>query len=797
MSGTTLRRPRPNLAIKLVLIVLLATTATLALFTWVKYDEARQSLTRQLARDAQRDAEVLAAAMSVPLWDLDKSAAAAIARTFMNEPGVLGVAVSESATDGESPTARATWLALWQQPDGINEVAWLPDTAKHEALVAQSAIVKRALGEESKQIGTVTIYVSRAPLAAALADSLKDLLLQILVLDAVLILLLTLVIRRVLLTPLSSLRQTMDALRAGDLAARATIGARDELGTISDTFNRMAAELGRKQSELVEKTQRLESLTTYQEERIAARTGELRLAKEQAEAATQAKSEFLANMSHEIRTPMNGVVGMVELLKQTPLSPLQRDYLETVAGSAGALLTILDDILDISKIEAGHMRLEQVPFDLYHKLDHVRQLAVAQTTEKPVTVSIDYPAEVPQRVIGDPLRLRQVLNNLVGNAAKFTARGHLQLRLRLVTLDAEAVTLRFEVADTGIGIEADAREAIFEKFTQADGSVTRHYGGTGLGLAISRELVARMGGRLDVDSQPGQGSTFHFTLRLALAEEAIHVPVNLESDASTHFQARVLLAEDNRTNQLVARGLLESMGCQVDTVDNGQQALETYRSGVYAVILMDANMPVLDGLEATRRIRARERDQGPDAPRVPIIAMTAQAMREDRQRCLDAGMDDYLAKPLTRLALHAALARYLTPRLPAPSEPTGGEQSEPPSPTLDEHYLDTVAQGRQAMIDEIVTMALEDLPDKLGRIERALARHDAETLAQQLHSLSGIASSVGGRALEHDVRKLEASARRGDIEHCRDQHVALSERVTALCAALAAKRDNPGPESIA
>ncbi len=368
-------------------------------------------------------------------------------------------------------------------------------------------------------------------------------------------------------------------------------------------------------------------------------------AKVRAEAANRAKSEFLANMSHEIRTPMNAILGMAELALTTDSPAEQKRYLSTVKSSADALLQIIDDILDVSKIEAGKLDLHPSPFKLRDTLSDMLEVLAARAAEKDIELACQVSNRVPDVLNGDSNRLRQVLMNLVGNAIKFTDRGEVFVT---VDMDGEiqddALALHFVVTDTGIGIPGDKQQMIFESFVQADGSMTRRYGGTGLGLAISSRLVNLMGGRIWVDSQVDRGSSFHFTARFNLIPGEAGEPHPAEhSFKKAAAPLRVLLAEDNEINQQVATEFLQMRGHEVRLAQNGLEALAAIASERFDVILMDVQMPKMDGFQATRTIRENEKRTG---EHIPIVALTGYAMKGDRQRCIDAGMDAYISKPI-------------------------------------------------------------------------------------------------------------------------------------------------------
>ena len=378
-----------------------------------------------------------------------------------------------------------------------------------------------------------------------------------------------------------------------------------------------------------------------------------------AEQATQAKSEFLANMSHEIRTPMNGMIGMIGLLEKAPLDALHHRYAASARICGQQLLTIINDILDLSKIEAGKLDLEEVDFSLEALLDELRLLLSVRAQEQGLVLFLGPLLGTPDRLRGDPTRLKQVLFNLIGNALKFTAKGAVLIQVETLAGSPDEVRLRFRVTDTGIGIPADKLGEVFEKFTQADGSTTRNYGGTGLGLAISRQLVTLMGGEIGVTSVEDWGSEFWFTAQLRLAAHGASDPAPALEALKPRRELgtlRVLLAEDNYVNQLLVVALLEGWGVSVEVVGDGLQALEALRKTRYDLVLMDIQMPGMDGLAATAQLRKAE--SGVLDPHVTVVALTAHAMREDRQRCLDAGMDDYLSKPIEPDTLLGVLNRH-------------------------------------------------------------------------------------------------------------------------------------------
>lgn len=615
-----------------------------------------------------------------------------------------------------------------------------------------------------------------------------------------------------IMRPIESIAETAGRLEAGELSSRVSdIHADDEIGRLGRSLNTMAQTIEESHRELEDRVRLRTEELSRANRHLVEEIQERRAAELAAGEASRAKSAFLATMSHELRTPLNAVVGMTDLALRATGEAEVRDYLTTAKDSADSLKILIDDLLDFSRIEAHRMEIEAIDFDLHRSLRAIVRTFSAEAEKKALRLRLNIADNVPRYVNSDASRLRQILVNLIGNALKFTDKGSVSLSVALADSSAPhsdnerrgsaaPFRLNFEVADTGPGIPEEKQQTVFEAFRQADSTIARKFGGTGLGLAICRELSGLLGGRLELRSTPGKGSSFIFTAPFrpgdpdhALAAEA--------PERSSDFPLRplhVLITEDTPTNAMVSLAILEELGHTAAVAETGADTLETLRNGDFDLVLMDIQLPDIDGVEVTRKIRAGE--AGESNSTIPIIALTALALVEFRDRCEDTGMDDYIPKPVSIQDVETALRRNASQFITAPAQAPapyllGEHETSAAVPLHDEAPILNNLQGDLDLLADVYTIFLEDTPEIMDSLLAAIDQNDPQAITLHSHALLNTCDSVGAYRCRHFAGNLNRKARNGDQAEIAQDFLVIKDEIERLYVRLAERLATLRPHS--
>jgi len=827
---------RSSIKRKIMLITLGTSCLVVVLVSLTLITNQMMRYRRDLQKNLAVVADMVAFSSSAPLMFNDLSAAASVLSSLSTNPTILS---------GHIFTAEGVLFASYQSSAAHEAYQFPEKISKSESALQQLALLEdqgnssfwrigssydmvRPVILEGKNIGFVLLHSSTAPLRDMFV-SVVSFSIFILLSALLLAYLLASRLQNMITQPIVSLAETMQKISTmNDYSLRVVNENSDETGQLIDGFNEMLDQIEARDTELERQRDTLESTVDVRTEELRQIVADLEMARDAAEAASRSKSEFLANMSHEIRTPMNGVLGMTELLMGTALGEKQRKFAQTIHQSGTSLLGIINDILDFSKIEAGKIELEAISFDLHEIVNGVMELFTTSAGLKGVGLHLSFDEAVPQVVSGDPLRVRQVLLNLVSNAVKFTDQGEVVVTVSVRERTHNDLVLCFSVRDSGVGINPELMAKIFEGFTQADGSMTRKYGGTGLGLTIAKQLAEMMGGDITVESTPGVGSCFCFNGRFGFgnaAEPVVAVPEqNVTTDSTAGERGvSILLVEDNPVNQYVGREMLECLGYQVTVADNGRAALDCLARDRFALVLMDCQMPELDGYSLTRMLREQEKalpaGEGPGCRQI-VIALTGHAGVEDRQICMDAGMDDYLSKPFSIKQLDAMLSRWLpqaednilqpgqmTPTSDGiPDEVasvpvgilTGGVAAlSPGNSHLDLCCIDSIRMldphGRKRLLHTVVTKYIEEAPRLLADIRHAASVSDMEGLFKKAHYLKSSSANLGAVKLAEQCKTLESIGRNNSAMEDATLLTRLESELNAVSVVLASLLQEEAP----